>query len=102
ADPDQVPLDYYTRLANGRALPILVVEGGWTSAAVGTVQSSVTKQARYLRRLERLADSSKAIAVFQLIYADLDISSYQPLPPGSILPLFASIGFADSELRPKP
>src|SRR5262249_8026020 len=26
-DPDQVPLDYYVRVANGRTLPILVVEG---------------------------------------------------------------------------
>jgi hypothetical protein len=33
SDPAQVPLDYYTRIANGRKVPILVVEGGWTSAA---------------------------------------------------------------------
>jgi len=73
-----------------------------TSAAVGTVQSSPARQARYLRRLEKLADSSKAIAVFQLNYSDIDISAYQPLPAGSILPLFASIGFVDAELRAKP
>ena len=46
ADPDQIPLDYYTRLANGRAIPMMVVEGGWTSASVGSVQSSPAKQAR--------------------------------------------------------
>ncbi|HEY2855088.1 MAG TPA: hypothetical protein VGJ18_19685 [Gemmatimonadaceae bacterium] len=28
AEPNDIPLDYYTRLANGRALPVLVVEGG--------------------------------------------------------------------------
>ena len=39
-NPEDVPLDYYTRLANGRTLPVLVVEGGWTSGAVGSVQSS--------------------------------------------------------------
>jgi hypothetical protein len=100
-DPDQVPLDYYTRIAGGRSLPIMVVEGGWTSAAVGSVQSSTAKQARYLRRQERLLDSAKAIAVFQLQFTDLDLTAYQPLPPGSSLPLFASIGLVDADLKPK-
>jgi hypothetical protein len=100
-DPDDVPLDYYARIANGRTLPIMVVEGGWTSAAVSTVQSSPAKQAKYLRRQERLLDSAKAIAVFQLTYTDLDISAYQPLPPGSILPLFASLGHVHVNFSPK-
>jgi hypothetical protein len=102
SDPDELPLDYYTRLANGRTLPVMVVEGGWTSAAVSTVQSTPQKQAKYLRRQERLLDSAKAIAVFQLTYTDLDISAYQPLPAGSILPLFASLGHVDVNFAPKP
>ena len=101
ADPDQIPLDYYTRLAGGRSLPIMVVEGGWTSAAVGSIQSSAATQARYLRRHEKLLDSAKAIAVFQLNYSDIDISSYPPQPPGSSLALFISIGFVDAALKPK-
>ena len=101
ADPDDIPLDYYTRLANGRTLPVLVVEGGWTSASVGTVQSSPIKQARYLRRHEQLLDSAKAVAVFQLTYADLNLADY-PQPPGSILPLFAQLGVVDSQLKAKP
>jgi hypothetical protein len=101
SDPDQIPLDYYTRIANGRSLPIMVVEGGWTSAAVGSVQSTPAKQARYLRRQELMLDSAKAIAVFQLTYTDLDISAYQPLPAGSILPLFASLGHVDVNFVPK-
>ena len=102
ADPDDIPLDYYTRLANGRTLPVLVVEGGWTSGSVGAVQSSPDKQARYLRRQERLLDSAKAVAVFQLTYADLNLNAYPPQPPGSILPLFAQLGVVDSQLRGKP
>jgi hypothetical protein len=102
ADPDQIPLDYYTRIANGRPLPVMVVEGGWPSAAAGPVQSTPEKQVRYLRRQERLLDSAKAIAVFQLTYTDLDISAYQPLPAGSILPLFASLGHVDVNFGPKP
>jgi hypothetical protein len=103
SDPDQIPLDYYVRIANGRSLPVMVVEGGWTSAAVGSVKSSPATQVRYLRRHERMLDSAKAIAVFQLVYSDLDLAAYQPmLTPGSILPLFASLGFVDTSLNPKP
>jgi hypothetical protein len=102
ANPDQIPLDYYARIANGRPLPIMVVEGGWTSAAVGAVQSSPAIQARYLRRHERMLDSAKAIAVFQLNYSDIDLTAYQPLAAGSVLPLFASIGFVNTAFEPKP
>ena len=101
ADPDQIPLDYYARLANGRAISVMVVEGGWTSASVGALQSSAVKQARYLRRQERLLDSAKAVAVFQLSYTDLDVTQYPPQPPGSVLPLFAQLGLVDTELRAK-
>lgn len=101
-DPDDIPLDYYARLANGRTLPVLVVEGGWTSGSVGSVQSSPATQARYLRRQERLLDSARAVAVFQLTYADLNLAAYPPQPPGSILPLFAQLGLVDAQLRPKP
>jgi hypothetical protein len=49
-----------------------------------------------------MLDSAKAIALFQLNYSDIDLSAYQPLPAGSTLPLFASIGFVDASLSPKP
>jgi len=52
------PEAYYARLSNGRKLPVMVVEGGWTSGSAGAIQSSLTKQARYLRRQERLLDSA--------------------------------------------
>lgn len=101
-DPNDIPADYYTRLANGRTLPVLVVEGGWTSGAVGNVQSSPQVQARYIRRHEQLLDAAKAVAVFQLTYADLDLNAFPPQPPGSILPLFAQLGVVDTHLQPKP
>ena len=101
AQPEDVPLDYYTRLANGRTLPVLVVEGGWTSGAVGNVQSNPALQARYLRRQEQLLDAAKAVAVFQLTYADLDLTQFPAQPPGSILPLFAQLGIVDSRLHTK-
>ncbi len=100
ADPDQIPLDYYAKLANGRKLPVMVVEGGWTSGSAGTIQSSLTKQARYLRRQERMLDSAAAVAIFQLSYTDLDVSQY-PAQQQASLAVFSQLGLVDTELRPK-
>jgi hypothetical protein len=99
ADPDQVPLDYYSRLPNGRSLPVMIVEGGWTSASAGAIVSSPETQTRYIRRQARMLDSAHARAVFQLTFADLDTQS-GGFPPG-ILP-FAFLGMVDTQLRPKP
>ena len=101
AEPEHVPLDYYARLGTGHDLPMLVMEGGWTSAAVGNVVSSPDKQARWIARQWQLADEARLAGVFQITFTDLDLSSY-PVPPGSILPLFAHLGLVDAELTPKP
>jgi hypothetical protein len=101
ADPDSVPLDYYARLTAGHPLPLLVVEGGWTSLSLGAIASSPATQARYIDRQVRLLDSARAVAVFQLTFADLDLSTVT-LPPGSILPLFAHLGVVDSAFGAKP
>ncbi len=79
----------------------LVVEGGWSSVSLGTFTSSPAVQARYLAHQPRLLDSARAIGLFQLTFADLDLSAI-PVPPGSILPLFAHLGVVDSALGPKP
>jgi hypothetical protein len=101
ADPDAIPLDYYSRIASGTMLPLLVVEGGWPSVSVGTIVSSPEKQARYLARQELLLDSAKATGLFQLTFYDIDLSNNPP-PPGSILPLFTHLGLADSAMHAKP
>ena len=101
ATPDEIPSDYYGRIAATRSLPLMVVEGGWTSGSLGTFQSSPQMQARYIHRQSELLDAANAAAVFQLTFTDLDVSSI-PQPPGSILPLFAALGMVDTQLRPKP
>jgi len=101
ADPESIPLDYYSRIPQGTTLPVLVVEGGWPSISVGSVVSSPTEQARYVTRQEALLDSAKATGVFQLTFFDLDVSTNPP-PPGSILPLFTHLGLADSAMHAKP
>jgi hypothetical protein len=93
AEPEQLPLDYYSRLTS---LPKLVVEGGWTSDTA--LASTPAEQARYLRRQAALLDQASAVAVFQLTFTDLDSTFF---PPGTILPLFAYLGVVDVELSPK-
>jgi hypothetical protein len=95
-EPEQLPLDYYARLTR---LPKLVVEGGWASQSVGPVISSPERQARYIRRQVELLDRARAVAVFQLTFTDLDPAYF---PPGTILPLFATLGLVDVSLAPKP
>lgn len=101
ATPEDLPLDYYARLVRERPIPMMVVEGGWTSGAVSGISSSPAIQARYIRRQMAIADSAKLLGVFQITFTDLDLASF-PTPPGSILPLFAQLGVVDAQYRPKP
>jgi hypothetical protein len=101
AEPEDVPIDYYSRLVAGHPLPVLVVEGGWASGSAGTFTSSPAKQARWIRHEAELLDRAGASGWFQLAFTDLALSSFQP-PPGSILPLFATLGLVDTALVAKP
>ncbi|HYR78754.1 MAG TPA: hypothetical protein VEO55_02050, partial [Candidatus Dormibacteraeota bacterium] len=101
-DPDQIPLDYYSRIRGSRVLPLMVVEGGWPStSARGVFSSSQEMQSRYIARQSQLLDEAKAIGVFQLSFTDLDLGSF-PKPVPAILPLFATLGLVDASLKPKP
>ncbi len=99
--PEQIPLDYYSRIASGATIPMMVTEGGWTSGSVTGVTSSPELQARYIRRQMQLADAAKLLGVFQITFTDLDLVSFN-VPAGSILPLFAQLGLVDVNYRAKP
>lgn len=101
AAPEEIPLDYYSRLAGSPALPMIVTEGGWTSGSVPGLSSTPDLQARYIRRQMQLADAAKLLGVFQITFTDLDLTSY-PVPAGSILPLFAQLGVVDASYAAKP
>ncbi len=101
AQPEDIPADYYSRLPNGRTLPMMVVEGGWSSAAAGSIQSTPERQARYITRHAQLLDSIDARGLIQLIFADLDLATF-PLPYPPNLPLFIDIGVTDSDFNAKP
>ena len=101
ADPDSIPLDYYTRLQNGKVIqfPTLVIEGGWPSVPVGAVASDEQKQRRYIERHSRLLDQAESVAWFQITFTDLDEAAYG-FPPGSLTP-FSHLGLVDVNLAPK-
>lgn len=101
AQPEDIPANYYSRLLNGRTLPVMVVEGGWTSATAGTIQSSPELQARYITRHAQLLDTVGARGLIQLVFADIDLASIPP-PIPSNLPLFINIGLTDSDFNAKP
>ena len=68
---------------------------------MGTLISSPQKQARYITRHADLVDSISAIALLQLVFADVDLAAFPPpIPPN--LPLFVSIGLTDSDFNGKP
>jgi hypothetical protein len=100
-EPSDVPIDYYSRVRGNSGLPVLVVEGGWSSGSVPGVSSSPQKQARWIARQMELLDRAQAIGVFQITFTDLDLTSF-PVPPGSILPLFAQLGLVDTQFQAKP
>jgi hypothetical protein len=102
SEPEQIPLEYYSRINAKNPLPLLIVEGGWPSTSVrGTFTSSPVLQARYVSRHSEILQHANAVAAFQLPFADLDLASF-PKPLPEILPLFATLGLVDSNLKPKP
>ena len=100
AEPEEIPNNYYSRLVEGRSLPVMVTEGGWTSVSLDSIISSPDKQWRYILRQMEILNQARATAVFQLTFTDLDLVAHPP-PPGSILPLFAHLGLVDINLNPK-
>lgn len=104
-NPDQVPTNYYSRLLEGRTLPVFVSEGGWSSGSVSTSTTAFTsspeEQAAYFRRQPALLADVNAIAWFQLPFTDIDISSVPPPVPVN-LQYFIYLGLVDATLTPKP
>jgi hypothetical protein len=102
AEPEDVPLDYYERIADEVARPVLLVEGGWPSVSAGGFISSPGEQARWFRRVFTLLDRAHATGWYQLTFADFAASVLGTQPAGSVLPLFATLGLVDSNLVAKP
>ncbi|HEX9514140.1 MAG TPA: hypothetical protein VF939_26795 [Puia sp.] len=106
ANPQDIPLNYYSKLVEGTALPVFISEGGWTSQTITgfsgqPINSSPQLQQNYITRQSQLLDNAQAIAVFQLTFTDIDLSSLPPSVPSSIK-YFAYLGLVDANLQPRP
>lgn len=104
-NPTEIPADYYARLTKGKNFPVFVTEGGWASSSVNTggitFTSSLEMQRDYFLHHTHLLDEVKAIAVFQLLFTDLDVPALPPSTPASIA-YFATLGLVDINLAAKP
>ncbi len=98
-DPDSIPLDYYDRLDDGAPIPMMVIEGGWSSVTVSPTVTSPAMQRRYIERHEAILDRVAAIGWFQITFTDIDLAAIG-LPP-SAAP-FAYLGLVDVNLQAKP
>jgi len=104
-NPTEIPMDYYSRLLDGKTIPAFISEGGWASASVTTPDrsfiSSPELQREYIVHHSHLLDEVKATAVFQLLFTDLDVATLPSSVPASI-GYFASIGLVDKNFSAKP
>lgn len=99
--PEDIPLDYYSKLVAGKSLPVFVAEGGWSSATVDKYTGTLEKQRDYITRQGQLLDQVKAIALFQLVFTDIDMNAMPAGLPSNLV-LFSSLGLVDKDLKSKP
>jgi hypothetical protein len=96
AQPEDLPLDYYSRIVQGTALPVIITEGGWASQTVSSTVTTPAMQRRYIVREAQLVDQVTTLGWFQLTFTDLDMTVW---PPG-VAP-FAYNGLVDTNLDAK-
>jgi hypothetical protein len=97
ADPADLPDDYFSRLAQGTTLPVLMIEGGWSSVTVSSTATTPDMQRRYIAREAALLAGAHAAAWFQITFTDLDLAYW----PAGVQP-FAYLGLVDKDLAAKP
>lgn len=103
--PDEIPENYYSKIIEGKNIPVFVSEGGWSSASVTTPDRSFVStpqiQEDYITKHGKLLDHVQATAVFQLVFTDIDVESLPPDVPEN-LGYFVFLGLVDETFTPKP
>jgi hypothetical protein len=101
--PEQIPSDYFVRFDQATLLPLLMVEGGWSSAPVPWSNGTPEQQIDFVSRYEELLDDVAADVWVMLTFTDLDIPALG-LPPdrAATLSNFAFMGILDADLARKP
>src|SRR5262249_26087634 len=73
-EPDSIPLDYYSRLIESAPIPVMVIEGGWSSDSSYTPKWNVESQRKYIVRHAALLDRARAVGWFQITFTDFDLA----------------------------
>lgn len=103
--PEEIPNNYYTQLLNNRQLPVYVAEGGWattsfTAPNAFNVNGTEAMQERYFRKHHTILNQANALAWFQLVFTDIDVSALPAEVDPSIVN-FASLGLVTKNFTPK-
>jgi hypothetical protein len=104
--PEDIPLDYYSKLIDGKTLPVFVSEGGWPSKTFTgpnqqIINGSETIQQNYIDHQSKLLDKAQATALFQLAFTDIDATSI-PANIDRNINNFIHLGLVDTSLKAKP
>lgn len=101
--PAQIPDDWFERFDDATDLPLLMVEGGWSSENVPWSTGSPQQQVEFLARYEKLLDGVTAVAWVMLTFTDLDVTALGLSPDrAASLENFAHMGILDVNLQRKP
>lgn len=103
--PNELPANYYSKLIEGRDIPVFISEGGWTSVSINdgpiNITSSPETQRDYISRHHTLLNTVHATGYFQLVFTDIDLDAVPPEVNDNIR-FFAFLGLVDGDLEPKP
>jgi len=102
--PGDIPINYYSRLLEGKNIPVFISEGGWPTESLTTANQSFVSsqeiQRDYFIQHGKLLDEVKATAIFQLLFTDID-TDYLPTDAPENIIYFTSLGLVDKNLQPK-
>ncbi len=101
--PAEIPDDYFQAFRDATDLPLILVEGGWSSADVPWGHGTPDGQVGFLNRFEELLDGVQAKTWVMLTFTDLDVNALGLDPDRAAgLSNFAHMGLLDTDLRRKP
>lgn len=101
--PADVPADYFQVFDDATDLPLIMVEGGWSSAVTSATNGTPQEQVDFFTRYEALLDGVDARLWVMLTFTDIDIPALGLDPDrAASLSNFAHMGIMDVELGRKP
>lgn len=106
SNPDDVPDDYYSKLADEAGIPVFVSEGGWPSQSFSSpnntpISSDAAEQADYVRKQAEMLIRADATALLSLTFTDIDPAAI-PAGVDPTIQYFIYLGVVDKNLAPKP